>query len=375
MSFSEDVLLTKLMAVNETQESIVKISQWILFHRRHADQAAVAWYKYLAQAPENRKLGLFYLANEVVQQSRAKKKDEFVNAFANVFPDAIGESYKHLTPSTQNKLRRLVDVLKQRSIFPPTTIQAIETRLSSGGGPTKKIGNGISGSSLGIPSIPSQLTTLSALQKTESDSSVNADINLKKALNDYSNIFDGETLPAPPVYNSQLSLLITKLNSAEASLNSLLTTRRGLVNELRRLLETNERNLKNTESQLKDLVEKNKHASETKQELAEILVGSTEEQESTTPADSPSAPNVEELTPPATESFTPPAVSYDDAIDDSVAPAYSPNSSDEEDEDDDEPSAKKQKTAIENEPAPTIGTDLEGLDPEVAAFLSNLAPS
>lgn len=35
-------------------------------------------------APNHRKLGLIYLANEVVQQSRARKKEEFLSAFAPV---------------------------------------------------------------------------------------------------------------------------------------------------------------------------------------------------------------------------------------------------------------------------------------------------
>jgi regulator of Ty1 transposition protein 103 len=72
-----------------------------MFHRRHARQTAEAWAKYLQSGeyfwlvlqglrvfltpvPASRKLGLIYLANEVVQQSRAKRKEEFVKEFAKV---------------------------------------------------------------------------------------------------------------------------------------------------------------------------------------------------------------------------------------------------------------------------------------------------
>lgn len=33
MSFSDDALMAKLSALNETQEGIVTVSQWVIFHK------------------------------------------------------------------------------------------------------------------------------------------------------------------------------------------------------------------------------------------------------------------------------------------------------------------------------------------------------
>ncbi len=33
MSYADDVVKAKLSALNETQESIVTVSQWVIFHR------------------------------------------------------------------------------------------------------------------------------------------------------------------------------------------------------------------------------------------------------------------------------------------------------------------------------------------------------
>jgi regulator of Ty1 transposition protein 103 len=70
-----------------------------------------------------------YLANDVSQQSRARKKDEFPKAFAIVLPEAMEVAYRGTTGDVQGKLRRVVEVWKSRGVFPPGTITEIEARL------------------------------------------------------------------------------------------------------------------------------------------------------------------------------------------------------------------------------------------------------
>lgn len=118
MSFSEAILKNKFDALEETQDSIVTTSQWVLFHYRYAQRTAEEWERYLAKAPISKKLPLIYLANDVVQQSRAKRKTEFIDAFGKLLPRALSQAYKEVPESTKKRISKVVNVWKERRIFP-----------------------------------------------------------------------------------------------------------------------------------------------------------------------------------------------------------------------------------------------------------------
>jgi hypothetical protein len=63
MAFTEDSLKAKLSSLNETQEAISTVGQWILFHRRHADRIAQVWLERVINSTPSKKLVLVYLAN------------------------------------------------------------------------------------------------------------------------------------------------------------------------------------------------------------------------------------------------------------------------------------------------------------------------
>ena len=42
MSYNDDAVLSKLSALNETQEAIVTVSQWVMFHRYCSRMKAIA---------------------------------------------------------------------------------------------------------------------------------------------------------------------------------------------------------------------------------------------------------------------------------------------------------------------------------------------
>ena len=87
MAYTDDAVKAKLSALNETQESIVTVAQWIMFHRRHADRTASLLLQRLKDSGANKRLNLIYLANEVAQQSKARQKTDFIDAFEPVsFP-------------------------------------------------------------------------------------------------------------------------------------------------------------------------------------------------------------------------------------------------------------------------------------------------
>ncbi|CEP21848.1 unnamed protein product [Cyberlindnera jadinii] len=127
MSYSEEKLLQKLDSLAETQDSIVSTSQWVLFYYRNADQIASRWEKCLMESPPSKILALVYLANDVVQQSRARKKTEFIDAFSTVLPNALSYAYGKVPESTQKRLQKIVRVLNERRVFPqPLKVKGID---------------------------------------------------------------------------------------------------------------------------------------------------------------------------------------------------------------------------------------------------------
>lgn len=63
---------------------------------------------------------------EVTQQSKARHKGDFLVAFSPVIAEATALAYKGAPAEIQNKLRRVIDVWKDRFIFEPPVQQAIE---------------------------------------------------------------------------------------------------------------------------------------------------------------------------------------------------------------------------------------------------------
>lgn len=66
---------------------------------------------------------------EVVQQTKARHKDDFPLAFSPVIAEAVAVTYKGATPDVQNKVRRVVEVWRDRSVFQEPIQVAIESRI------------------------------------------------------------------------------------------------------------------------------------------------------------------------------------------------------------------------------------------------------
>jgi len=66
---------------------------------------------------------------EVAQQSKARKKDDFLIAFSPVIAEATATAYKGATNEVQSKLKRVVEVWRQRQIFEIPIQDAIEARI------------------------------------------------------------------------------------------------------------------------------------------------------------------------------------------------------------------------------------------------------
>lgn len=83
MAFTDDAVKAKLSALNDSQESIVTVAQWVMFHRyrhllqtqrdlliffvynyrRHAERTSQIWLQKIRDSPPPKRLNLIYLAN------------------------------------------------------------------------------------------------------------------------------------------------------------------------------------------------------------------------------------------------------------------------------------------------------------------------
>ncbi len=66
---------------------------------------------------------------EVTQQSKARHKEDFLNAFSPFIADAASVAYKGAPSDVQLKLRRVVDVWRERNIFDKDVLNDLDSRL------------------------------------------------------------------------------------------------------------------------------------------------------------------------------------------------------------------------------------------------------
>lgn len=270
----------------------------------------------MKESTPNKKLVLIYLANEITQTSKMRKKEEFLRAFEPILAEATAIAYKGSPHETQGKIRRVVEVWRQRAIFNPSIQQEVEKRLNEvdSSRTTKKPALG--GSLFSSSSIPTDLAPVApqalALQK--------ADLAAKPALatanQDYEKLTNpNATVPSAPMHAAGLAALTKKLALAESAVADSLKARQALVAGLEKLLQTNKDKLLQEEELVEDLHTRKDAIDSRKREVEEaILKGlSSAEQNRISTAPLPIAttsprqdrPQVEELTPPPMESFTP----------------------------------------------------------------------
>ncbi|PSN60114.1 DUF618-domain-containing protein [Corynespora cassiicola Philippines] len=337
MAFTEDSLRAKLSSLNETQDSISTVGQWILFHRRHAERIAQLWFQRVKEATPNKKLNLIYLANEITQTSKIRKKEEFLRAYEPIIADATAAAYKGSSPDVQNKIRRVVEVWRQRQVFAPPIQTDIERAIDEIDRTRSSRKPALGGSLFSSASVPPELTPVAPL----ATSLQKADLNAKPAVATANQEFEKATssnyqIPTPPVHVAGLAALVKKLAVAEGAVAESIKARQALVAGLEKLLETNKTKLAQEEIQVTNLNSRKNAVETRKREIEDgILRGSTPEEMyrisaaplpglTPDPASSTTRPNVEELTPPPMESFTP--VGSPQHVPDDVFPAPVANS-------------------------------------------------
>ncbi|KAF3911885.1 hypothetical protein AA313_de0210172 [Arthrobotrys entomopaga] len=306
MSLSDETVYSKLNSLNETQEGIVSIAQWVMFHRRHAKRFAQLWFQRLKESSAPRKLNLVYLVNEVVQQMKARKKEEFGVAFSPIMADACEAAYRGSPADIQQKLRRVIQVWRQRAIFDLDVLDGIDQRLDdvdkgkSTAAAGRRLGGGIGGGAT-----PAELTRLSTAQSKLNNQLTHSTIAFGSASDEYKKYMEAEAIPPPAVYVARLSQLIKTLDIAHAAVSDALTSRKELIKNLESLLETNKTALAGEEGQLKEVEDKKARTEDVKKDVENMLLsGMTDDKNgdtamrSTTPDIEPPREMVEALTPP-----------------------------------------------------------------------------
>ncbi|MCJ1380550.1 hypothetical protein MMC17_003658 [Xylographa soralifera] len=327
MAYTDDQVRAKLSALNETQESIVTVAQWIMFHRRHADRTGQLWLQRLKDSGAGKRLNLIYLANEVAQQSKARKKDDFLIAFSPIIAEATATAYKGATNEVQAKLRRVVEVWRQRQIFEPTIQETVEARISDldksrSSGRKPLLGGSLFSSSNG-PSAPTELQPLVPMQIAISKAAVAISGSVSNANMEYDKLMDPRTpAPTPPVHAARLSALLKSLANAEGAVLESIKARQDLIGGLEKLLESNRAALTSEETHHQELVTRKTTVEAKKRDVEDGIMrglsadtsGATIQRSPPLDAQSngqheastePERPQIEELTPPPVESLTP----------------------------------------------------------------------
>ncbi|KAF2134696.1 DUF618-domain-containing protein [Dothidotthia symphoricarpi CBS 119687] len=317
MAFTEDSLKAKLSSLNETQEAICTVGQWILFHRRHAERIAQVWFQRVKESAPNKKLTLIYLANEITQTSKMRKKEEFIRAYEPLIADATATAYKSSPHEIQNKIRRVVEVWRQRQIFTQAVQQSIEKQIDELDRTRTSKKPALGGSLFSSSSVPPELTPVAPLAISVQKADLHAKPALATANQDYEKLTNpNNAIPTPPMHAAGLAALVKKLAVAEGAVAEIMKARQALIIGLEQLLEANKSKLTQEEAQMLDLGTRKDAIDSRKREVEQaILTGMSAADTNKISAapfpvatTSPAAqdrPKVEELTPPPMESFTP----------------------------------------------------------------------
>ena len=277
----------------------------------------------MKEVPPNKKLVLIYLANEITQTSKMRKKEEFLRAYEPILAEGTTVAYKGSPHEIQNKIRRVVEVWRQRNIFNQAVQQAVERSIDDVDRTKSTRKPALGGSLFSSSTVPPELTPVAPLATTLQKADLATKPAVTAANQDYEKLTNpNAAIPSPPMHAAGLAALCKKLALAEGAVAESIKARKALITGLEQLLETNKRKLVDEEAQEADLKTR-KDAIESRKRAVEeaILKGlSAAEQNRISTAPLPVAttspvaatfsaaqerPEVEELTPPPMESFTP----------------------------------------------------------------------
>ncbi|KAG2735582.1 hypothetical protein G9P44_001796 [Scheffersomyces stipitis] len=306
MSFSPEILKKKLASLQDTQDSIVSISQWVLFHHRHSADSAKFWSQYTLSIPtaasanlknpSSKKLSLLYLCNDVVQQARRKRKLEFINDFATVLPAVLRKTFYNVDSATKPKIERLISVWEQRQIFSPPQIAQMKEALRT---PPPSTHNGNSEKS--TDSSPKSSNSRKSSSNSSSNSTDSSSASVAPELNHLNELFlhlnqltdisqanltqfgiqsktylpsdpsMSENLPSPKIYISKLNMLEKLSKVSIVNIKEIKDVKLQISNQLENLSKIISEGTKTEDSKISIINDKLIRLNETREELKEML--------------------------------------------------------------------------------------------------------
>ncbi|KAK8135893.1 hypothetical protein PG984_003833 [Apiospora sp. TS-2023a] len=307
MSYTDDAVLAKLSTLCETQDSIVTVAQWIMFHRRHAERTVQIWLQRLKDSTSHKRLNLIYLANEVCQQSKVRHKEDFLVAFAPVLAEAASTAYKGAPSEVQQRIQRVVAVWRDRGVFEEPIQAAVEARIQelekARGSGRPALGGSIFG---GSASLPSELASLAKPQADVSKLLLSTKTSITTANSEYSKLMEpGANVPSAPVYAARLNGLVRTLANAEGAVGQCVEARKSLVDELQKILDSNKAALAVEEEQLQTFKRRKVEVETKKTDVEFAIMQGLSSNEEIAPSNGnhdhlmpePDRPEIEELTP------------------------------------------------------------------------------
>lgn len=336
MSFSPEIFRKKLDSLQETQDSIVSISQWVLFHHRHAADLCQIWASYaMGDGPAinlTKRLALLYLCNDVVQQARHKRKPEFAAGFAKALPKVLHQVYPKLDSAIKPKLERLIGVWEQRNIFTAAQIQALRhsVELLKSGKPLadtlapEKGSPQPTGVATDLVHLNNLFNHMAQLLELSLSNLSQVGYQSKQYLPHDMSALDN--LPLPKVYISKLNVLEKLCNMTTQNLQDVKKAREEILAVLSNLQSIHMDGLKTDDSKLKIISQKLEKLHSTRLELQDMADNDNTE------ADDEEASPVFETTTTETDN-------------DDLVPTYETSS----DEEDDKPASEAIVSASEDD--------------------------
>lgn len=201
------------------------------------------------------------------------------------------------------------------------------------------------------------------------------------ALKNFEDLLEGNTLPAPQEYANKLSALEPVMAKAVSGLERTIRSRKQLLAQLQSLVNSNQSLIKEEENKLDDLKSKSARVVETKTEINEMLADESMAAPVEESTSAPSAPQAFNSTSLPTQPAEQEEYQPQQFLTDMEAPAYSPISSDSDSDDEktntdtqtgEKRSAEEPEQLAKKAKTEPVTPGLEGLDPQVAKFLSSL---
>lgn len=369
MSFSPEVYRKKLQALQDTQESIVSISQWLLFHHRHSKELCDIWAQYiLSEDPAidlKKKLSLLYLCNDVVQQARHKRKPEFIEQFSKALPGVLHRVYPTINSSLQPKVDRLINVWDQRNIFEKNHISKMKKALESlrtGKELDVTSGEGMPSKTPPQAQIASELIHLNNTYNhltsvLETASSNLSQVGVQCKLYLPQNPENQDNLPLPNVYIAKLNVLEKLCYMTQKNLEDAMGARKDIIGLLNNLSKSLSDALASDETKIKIIQQRLERLHSTKADLHEILGTSYE----------PSTLIHPEFNAPMEEADEEPSPAFETNLDedDGAVPTYENSSSDDDDENhgnliQNEHVVKRRRLSENSEPSKTPDFEPQG---------------